>query len=143
MWKRREVRPKRGRDDHFLYQMIPMAQTPTASEHGEWLDSQYELAWNLWLWAHQGAVSLKDFVRLATQLDETPEAGEYFRWLCQYELWCLDWGIPFPVNYLKSQWFSNDKRRSTGIGRSRRNRTRRVHLELPISARREAARVRP
>ena len=57
MWKRREVRPKRGRDDHFLYQMIPMAQTPTASEHGEWLDSQYELAWNLWLLAHQGEVS--------------------------------------------------------------------------------------
>ena len=31
--------------------MVPVPATPSPSEHGEWLDSQYELAWNLWLLA--------------------------------------------------------------------------------------------
>ena len=79
--------------------------TPTPSEHGEWLDGQYDLAWNLWLLAHTGGVGPKTYIRYAQQLDETPEVGEYFRWLCQYELWCLDYGIPVPISYLKSQWF--------------------------------------
>ena len=96
--------------------------TPTPSEHGEWLDGQYELAWNLWFSAHTGDVGPKAFIRYAQQLDETPGAGVYFRWLCQYELYCLDWGILVPVNYLK-QWFLNDPRRSTGTGRNRRTRS--------------------
>jgi len=103
-----------------------MPNTPTPSEHGEWLDSQYELAWNLWLLAHHGAIGEKNFIRLASQLDRTPEASEYFRWLCQYELWCMDWGIPVPVAYLK-QWCSKDQRKSVGTGRSRRIRTPRRH----------------
>ena len=96
---------------------------PTPSEHGEWLDGQYDLAWNLWLLAHTGGVGRKTYISYAQQLDETPEVGEYFRWLCQYELWCLDYGIPVPISYLKTQWFSEDQRRSTGTGRSRNRRS--------------------
>ena len=121
--------------------MAPVPLTPTPSEHGEWLDSQYELAWNLWLLAHQGEVSFKNFIRLATQLDETPEAGEYFRWLCQYELWCVDHGFAVPVNYLK-QWCSKDLRRSNGTGRGRRNRSPRRRAEYAFSDRAEAEKRR-
>ena len=75
-----------------------MDPTPTPSEHGHSLDGQYDLAWNLWLMAHMGGVGKRNFNRLAAQLDGTPGAGEYFRWLCQYELWVLDGGCQYLFN---------------------------------------------
>ena len=125
----------------FFYNkaMVPLPATPSPSEHGEWLDSQYELAWNLWLLAHHEAISEKRFVRLATQLDETPEASEYFRWLCCYELWCIDYGIPVPVNYL-NQWCSSGLRKCPGTGRSRRTRSRPRRRGSVSSGRAEAER---
>ena len=49
---------------------LPMQPSiPTPSEHGEWLDGQYDLAWNLWLLAHMGGVGKRNFNRYATQLD--------------------------------------------------------------------------
>ena len=98
--------------------------TPTPSEHGEWLDGQYDFAWNLWLLAHTGGVGKRNFNLYAAQLDDIPGVDEYFRWLCQYELWCLDWGIPVPIGYLKAQWYSNAPRRCIGTGRKRKSRSR-------------------
>ena len=64
-----------------------MASTPTPSKFGEYDERWYGFAYWLWLAAQDGSVSKRDYIRYATAIDEVPGVSEYFRWLCQYDLY--------------------------------------------------------
>ena len=64
-----------------------MVSTPTPSVFGDYEDCWYDFAYWLWLAAQDGSVTKKEDIRYAKPLDEVPGASEYFRWLCQYDLY--------------------------------------------------------
>ena len=83
-----------------------MASTPTPSEFGDLEDSWYDFAWWIWLAAQDRSVTQKQYVCYAMALDEVPGAGEYFRWLCQYDLYLVPLYV-CSLSHRSSKWFSS------------------------------------
>ena len=94
MWARFTTASSKKKERVTSAFLAATASTPTPSEFGEYDDRWYGFADWLWLAAQDSSVGKKDYIRYATAIDEVPRVSEYFRWLCQYDLYFV------PVSYL-------------------------------------------